>query len=154
MPFLICDKSSESSPNWIAGVASAGRGQSPYSVTFQSGNSRSHSACNRSHASFNSASPLRQRSASASQSRSCSARSFANPLRVLAAILGLAPVAALGHQGERFRVLLLGRGKRAVQLAPQFGQPLRKRLPGAADLAFAPTLALADHRMHALLDGD
>ena len=79
MPFLICDRSSESWPNSIAGAASVGRGQSAYSVTFQSGNNRSHSACSRSHASFNSANPVRQRSASDSHSRSCSARSFAEP---------------------------------------------------------------------------
>src|SRR6188508_3051341 len=77
-----------------------------------------------------------------------------NPPRILLAILGIAPISPLCHQSKCIRMLFLGCTERAVQLSPQLSQSLWKRLSCAADLIFAPTLSLADHRVDTLFGSD
>src|SRR4051812_18397297 len=51
-------------------------------------------------------------------------------------------------------MLFLSRFQSMVERAAQLRQTLRKRLPGPADLLFAPALPLADQSVHALLYGN
>ena len=62
-------------------------------------------------------------------------------------------IAPFGHECQRIAMLLLGHRERFVKFAAQLGEPLRIGLTRSAHLVFAPTLALADHGMHALLRG-
>ena len=106
----------------------------------------------RSHASRISASPRRHRSASACQSRSCSARSSRHAASYSCAILSVAPVAVFGHQRQRSRMLLLGLRAESRSSSPRnWASRCGNVCPARPISRFLPPLALADDRMQLLL---